>query len=121
MAMLKTYRIVLTTTSVSHNFVSGTTATSTAEGSLAEHVGRSMMVQNQSTGAFTIWVGPQGVVVGAAAASTSTGPFGISIAQNGTYFLDGWQMSGRGVNAYDVWVVSTSSLAIAVGQLHKAV
>lgn len=121
MAMLKTYRVVLTTTSVAHNLVSGTTASSTDDGSRAEHVGRAMLIQNQSTGAFTIWVGPQNVVVGAAAASTSTGPFGIAVTQNSTYFLDGWQMSGRGVNAYDVWIVSTSSLAIAVGQLHRAI
>lgn len=120
MAMLKTYRVVLLTTSVAHNLVTGTTATSTGPFGAAD-VGRSMMVQNQSTGAVDIWVGPQNVVVGAAAASTSTGPFGIKVAQNGTYFLDGWQMSGRGVDANEVWVVSTSSNAIAVGQLHKAV
>ena len=119
MAMLKTYRIVLTTTSVSHNLVTGTTASSTGPYT-HEDVGHSMLIQNQSTGAFDVWVGVKNVVVGAAAASTSTGPFGIKIAQNGTYLLDG-SVSSRGVNAHEVWIVSTSSLAISVGQLHKHV
>ena len=116
MAMLKTYRIVTLTTSVAHNFVTGTTASSTGPYG-HEHVGRAVIVQNQSTGATNIWVGGPSVVVGAAAASTSTGPFGIQVAQNASFDLSA--NDTRAINAHELWVVSTSSNAICVALLAK--
>lgn len=117
MAGLKTYRIVTLSTSTPYSFTTGTTATST--GTTAADKGVEVTFQNQSTAATNVYIGDSAMAISIAATST-TGASGIMIAQNGSYQV-GKRHAPSAVQMSEWFVISTSSNAICVAQLVKAV
>jgi len=115
---LTTYRVVTLSTSTPYNFVTGTTATNTGV-PLAANKGVEVTFQNQSTGATNIYVGGSDLTISVGATST-TGVGGIVISQNGAYTV-GKRSNASAIQMQDWFVISTSSNAICVAQLSKAV
>lgn len=118
MSSFKLYRIVTTTTSTPINFVTGTTATSTAAVSPNDK-GCEVTFQNQSTSAVNIYIASSSASISIGATST-LGVNGIALAQNGTYAI-GKRHAPVAIQMLDYWVLSTSSNAICVAHLVHAV
>jgi hypothetical protein len=117
MAGFKTFRVVTATVSVGHNFVTGSTA-ATGANTLSDNKGVGVIFQNQSTAATDIYIGGVGIVPSIGSTSTS-GVGGVKVAQNGIYQLETGAPSG--VQMDEWYVTSTSSNAVCVAQLIKAV
>lgn len=117
MASFKLYRILTASTSTPYNFVSGTTATSTSAS--PDDKGVEVTFQNQSTGATNVWIGGSTMAISIGSTST-TGAGGIMVSQNGSYSI-GHRHAPSAVQMNDFYVASTSSNAVCVAMLVKAV
>lgn len=118
MASFKLYRIVTTTTSTPMNFVTGSTSTASVPYS-PDDKGVEVVFQNQSTGAFNVWVGGSTMSISVGATST-LGAGGVLIAQNGSYSI-GKRHAPAAIQMNDYYVASTSSNAICLAHLIKGV
>jgi hypothetical protein len=118
MASVKVYRVVTSTPSVAHNIVSGTTAANTPPFS-ANDKGVEVTIQNQSTGNTNIYVGGSDLTISIGATST-TGVGGILLTPSDALTL-GKRHAPSAIQMNDWYICSTSSLAVAVVHLLKAV
>jgi hypothetical protein len=118
MASSKTFRVVTLSVSTPYSFVTGTTATSTANS--PDYKGCEVVFQNQSTGATNVWIFDSSTGSIAIGATSTLGAGGILVAQNGSYQL-GKRHAPSAIQMTDWFVASTSSNTICVAQLVKAV
>lgn len=114
-----TYRVVTLTASVPHNFVTGTTATSTSN-ALTAHKGVEVTFQNQSTSAINVYIVNSVSNVPAIGSTSTLGVGGIALSQNTAYTI-GKRHAPSAIQMQDWYVVSTSSNGICVAQLVRAV
>lgn len=119
MASFNMYRIVTTTTSTPMNVVSGTTAAPASNATYLDK-GCEVTFQNQSTAATAIWIGGSAMQITSIGATSTLGVTGIMIPQNGSYSF-GKRHAPSAINLNDFWIASTSSNAICVVHVIKAV
>lgn len=114
-------RIVTSSTSTPYCLGNGSTAASTSPFAVGNK-GVEVFIQNQSTGAFDIYVGGSDVAIVIGATSTAAGAStgAVKLAQNGTFSI-GNHGSASAVVLDEWFVCSTSSMAVAQVLLLRSV